>query len=213
MKTVTAAKPTRAATGLFPGESLMMRYSLAALLIAVVVVSVGCAAITHPTPLWSQIVFTATIVVLLGATVAAIVGRPRPFAAGLAIFGWGYLFLTNGPWAHLVRPHLLTETALAKVEPLVSDPNATAGGLGGYGGGWGGSGSTLWVGPSGPYGGLATTYTTLPYALVGSDGNPWLRQIGHTLWAILFGAVGGGVARFAAAHKEQQHASSAPAPA
>jgi hypothetical protein len=205
MKSVTAAKPTRAAIGLSSGGNLMLRYSLAALLAAVVVVSVGCAAITHPTPLWSQIVFTATVVVLLAASVAAVVGGPRPFAAGFAIFGWGYLLLATGPWSATARPHLLTETALARLEPLVIDPNAAyaTGGMGGpslawSGGLWSG-GSTYLVAPNAP---LTSTinYLTLPYAYAPTDGNPWLRQIGHTLWAILLGAAGGAGARFAAAN-------------
>jgi hypothetical protein len=185
----------------------MLRYSLAALLIAIVVVSVGCAAITHPTPLWSQIVFTAAVVLLLTASLAAVIGGPRPFAAGFAIFGWGYLLLTSGPWSLTVRPHLLTETVLARLEPLVVDPNVVypMGGLGGPTGGWGGSawttGNTLLI-PSSPYYNAISSYTALPYAYVGGEGNPWLRQIGHTLWAILLAAAGGGVARFLAARKQ-----------
>jgi hypothetical protein len=211
MKALTAAKPTRAAQGDFPGGTLMLRYSLAGLLIAIVVVSVGCAAITHPTPLWSQIVFTAVVVMLLAATTAAIVGGPRPFAAGFAVFGWGYLLLASGPWSVTVRPHLLTETALARLEPLVVDPGAvymTGAGLGGpmsgFGGGWGGvltGGSTVWLTPTQPYNSVAY-FPPNPYGYPVSEGNPWLRQIGHTLWAILFAAAGGALARFAAARKK-----------
>ena len=40
----------------------MLRYSLGALLGAVLLAAVGCAALVNPTPLWSQITFTATVV-------------------------------------------------------------------------------------------------------------------------------------------------------
>ena len=50
----------------------MLRYSLGTLLAAVLLAAVGCAALVNPTPLWSQLVFTATVVLLLGATVWAV---------------------------------------------------------------------------------------------------------------------------------------------
>jgi hypothetical protein len=189
----------------------MLRYSLAAMLIAVVVVSVGCAAITHPTPLWSQIVFTGVVVLLLAATVAAVVGGPRPFAAGLAIFGWGYLLLTSGPWAASVRPHLLTETALARLEPLVVDASAANWQVwrnspvlyGGYGGDFFDvdNNDGRWT-TSSSLNINTVNYASLPYSLIAAgNGNPWLRQIGHSLWAILFGVAGGAAARLAAARK------------
>ena len=40
----------------------MLRYSLGTLLVAVLFVAVACAALVHPTPLWSQTIFTATVV-------------------------------------------------------------------------------------------------------------------------------------------------------
>jgi hypothetical protein len=181
----------------------MLRYSLGALLSAVLAASVGCAALVNPTPLWSQIVFTSAVVWLLGATVAAVVGRPKPFAAGFAIFGWGYLLLTNGGWSANIRPHLLTEAALAKLEPLVVDPNQagasyallTANNLNTWGG------STVWVTPNSPW--STANYLTLTGmpAAPGSDAGSCLRQIGHALWALLFGVGGGALARWVARRK------------
>jgi hypothetical protein len=182
----------------------MLRYSLGALLGAVLVASVGCAALVNPTPLWSQIVFTAVVVWLLSATVAAVVGRPRPFAAGFAIFGWGYLLLTSGGWSASIKPHLLTEAALAKLEPLVIDPNQAAGAYAwttaGNMNNWGG-GSTIWVAPNNLWPtSNSLTFTGLP-AAPGIDAGSCLHQIGHALWAILFGVCGGGLARFVACRK------------
>jgi hypothetical protein len=180
----------------------MLRYSLGALLVAVLVVAVGCAALVNPTPLWSQIVFTSTLVLILGAVVAAAAAWPRPFATGFAIFGGAYLLLACGTWATLVRPHLLTETALAKLEPLVIDPNqsATQTQLWLTGASFDPNvGSTLWGGPNALYNinGGYVSVPSWPYQLVVSDGGSF-RQIGHSLWAIVLGALGGAVARLAA---------------
>jgi hypothetical protein len=183
----------------------MLRFSLGSLLAAVLVVAVGCAALVHPTPLWSQIVFTATLVLLLSATVLAVVARPQPFASGLTIFGWGYLLLTSGPWSASVRPHLLTETALAKLSPLVTDPNDPAQQViyasGVYGSPtlWGG-GSTIWTTSTN----LNTSYVAYPTLTthpVMSEGVASLHQIGHALWANVFGVIGGAVGRYAAWRK------------
>jgi hypothetical protein len=179
----------------------MLRYSLGALLGAVLVASVGCAALVNPTPLWSQIVFTATVVWLLGASVAAVVGRPRPFACGFAIFGWGYLLLTSGGWSANTKPHLLTESALTKLEPLVVDPNQAAAALAWTTGTtvntWGG-GNTIWVAPNNLI--PATSYVTLTGLPTPASGeaSQCLHQIGHALWTILFGAMGGVLGRSAA---------------
>jgi hypothetical protein len=181
----------------------MLRYSLGALLCAVLFVAVACAALANPIPLWSQIVFTATAVLFLGATVFAVVGRPRPVAAGFAVFGWGYLLLASGPFGAAVRPHLLTESLLARLAPLVVDPNVTypqvvierSVPLNAWTGG-----STLWVAPS-DSSVFHTTLAGYPYIVSSSDGSSWLHQIGHTLWAVLFAAVGGALGRLAGKRK------------
>ncbi len=181
----------------------MLRYSLGGLLVAVLAVSVGCAALVNPSPLWSQIVFTGTVVILLAATVGATVGGPRPVAAGLAIFGWGYLLLTSGPWAASVRPHLLTEAALVRLEPLVLEPAVFGGGGFGAGGGYGGGG--FGGAPWNIMGNMAWTPSNgWSWGGFPSEESTWLRQIGHTLWALVFGVAGGALARVAARRRKEE---------
>src|SRR5262245_1390595 len=92
----------------------MLRFSLLTLLVAVLLISVACAAVASGSDLWAWIVVTATVLALLIATVGALYlpGKRRAFAGGFAICGWGYLLLVQGPWSASVTPRLLTTVAL-----------------------------------------------------------------------------------------------------
>jgi hypothetical protein len=92
----------------------MMRYSLAALLLAVVAAALGCAALVHPTEGWASSIISLTLAGLALATLLALV-RPRParaFWVGVAVCGWGYVVLLFGPWFVELRPKLLTSRAV-----------------------------------------------------------------------------------------------------
>ncbi len=70
-----------------------MKFSLAALLLLILLVAVGCAALVDANDTWRQTTVTLALSVLLIATLAATVNRSRAFALGFAVAGWIYLLL------------------------------------------------------------------------------------------------------------------------
>jgi hypothetical protein len=75
------------------------QFSLRALLGAAVFVAVACSSLLYASETIASLVFTATVLVLLAAVVAAVCrrGAARAFWVGFAIFGWGYLWLAIWP--------------------------------------------------------------------------------------------------------------------
>jgi len=100
----------------------MFRYSLAGFLLFVALIGVACAAIANPIELWRQIVATVVLVMLLLATLTAVFGRGSSsrFAGGLAVAGWLYFALTFLPMCNL-RYCLLTEDAVQLLQVAVLD--------------------------------------------------------------------------------------------
>ncbi len=93
----------------------MFRFRLGAMMMVVLVLGVGFAAIRAGTPLWAAVFVTLALLVLSAATVGAALRRGRPRAAwgGFAFFGWVYLLLSLGPGAsEALAPHLLTTHAI-----------------------------------------------------------------------------------------------------
>jgi hypothetical protein len=166
-------------------DSAMFRYSLLTLFGAILVISVGCAALVSASDLWAQAVVTATVLALLIATVGAIYlpGRSwgtntRAFSGGFAIFGWAYLLLVQGPWFEGLKPQLATTVALNKLQRLMhEESDASPGQRFTYT-------STL----------SANNVTLLTPSFVPTIAAPF-HQIGQSLWAILLACVGGAVAR------------------
>jgi hypothetical protein len=72
-----------------------LRVSISNLMCAIVVVSLGLAALSSGEALWRQIVNTITVLLLLFAAIAARYGGP--FWYGFAIVGWGIFLLGPGP--------------------------------------------------------------------------------------------------------------------
>lgn len=75
-----------------------LRSSIASLLGFVVLVAIGCIALTHASLAWDRTLRVATLLALSVAILGALysVGEYRAFCGGFAIFGWGYLLL-SGP--------------------------------------------------------------------------------------------------------------------
>jgi hypothetical protein len=94
----------------------MFRFSLAGLLIFVLLAAVGCAALVKAGELWRQVIITAAVLVFLTATLAAVVwqGERRFAATGFAVFGWAYLILTFVSALGL-RNDMLTDKAVASL--------------------------------------------------------------------------------------------------
>src|SRR4051794_30069555 len=99
-----------------------LRISIRALMVLVLFLAVGAAALRSASSVWASFLFTLTIGVLATAILGALfAGRPRrPFWAGVALFGWGSMILAFAPWFHQeVKPHLLTSRLAALAGPAL----------------------------------------------------------------------------------------------
>lgn len=80
-----------------------LRFSLAKMLAAVVLVALGLAALVNATPIWAGAVTSAAVFLLFVAVVGLIYRRhaDRAFWVGFAVFDWGYLAViyAPSPWA------------------------------------------------------------------------------------------------------------------
>jgi hypothetical protein len=102
----------------------MKRYSIAALMIVILVVGVAFAALRDASDLWAGILLSLTLLLLASAALAIPYRKQgkRAFWFGFAIFGWGYLVLSQAPWfSEQVQPRLpmtaLLGTIHAKLNP------------------------------------------------------------------------------------------------
>jgi hypothetical protein len=97
------------------------RLSVASLLGIVMACAAAMAMLRFSTEFGASAVLTATLGVLLCATLGAWMGRRRAFWRGFALFGWAYIFLCLSPWCYSeVRPHLLTTKLLDGFQLLLN---------------------------------------------------------------------------------------------
>lgn len=194
----------------------MLRYSLASLLAVLLYASIGCAALVNANGLWPQVAVTMAVVTLLVGTLAAICwqGASRAFALGFAVSGWLYFLLVFTVFSE-GRHYLLTSTsvdflystihgdqtaaatpylyptqaspALLRVVPPPAIPPVPA--------------------PQPPQ--PVTTQVLAPtpavapasYAFYGTTRGPdyvdhtSFANIGHSLWAVIIGCLGGALAQ------------------
>jgi hypothetical protein len=92
------------------------RITIRGMLALILLCGLGLAALRSHTHFSTQIVFTLTLSSLLICLIGAMVGRPRSFWIGAAVFGWGYAILVFGPWfSEQVEPWLLSSRFLDEV--------------------------------------------------------------------------------------------------
>lgn len=93
----------------------MRRFTIAALMIVVLVSGLAIAALKNASDAWAGVLLLLTVF-LLGSAFLGIAHRrqaKRAFWQGFALFGWGYLTLTMGPWfSDQVEPRLPTTQLL-----------------------------------------------------------------------------------------------------
>lgn len=162
-----------------------MQWSLTQSLVATTVVGIATASLVYATPLWATILFTAAILLALYAVVAAFLAsdRRRHFWIGFAVFIWAYLLLHYSPLFELTRPshsermqynvpNLITTRLLEVVYfnalPLVH-----------------------------PEPQLDATGAPIPDSTTYPTSDEYLR-VGHALFSLLFGFIGGLAALYAA---------------
>lgn len=97
------------------------RVSIAGLMVVVLFVAVGVAALREATEVWSGVLFALTVAAMAFAGLRAAYreGTKRAFWAGFALFGSIYLALAFAPGAEN-RPPLITGTALTWLHPRVA---------------------------------------------------------------------------------------------
>jgi hypothetical protein len=94
------------------------RFNIASLLVIILVLGVGFAALRESSDLWQSGVFTATIVILLSSILLAVhrTESKREFWVGFALFGCVYVGLSLMP---LVEFRLITTKALGYLDSKV----------------------------------------------------------------------------------------------
>ena len=94
------------------------RFTIGSLLVLVVFLAVGLAALRGATEGWDSGVFGLTLLVLLGSVLLAAHrdGPRRAYWLGFALFGWAYLALLEVP---SIAPRLPTTHALAYLDSFV----------------------------------------------------------------------------------------------
>src|SRR4051812_18918210 len=94
------------------------RFHLATLVILVLVLGVGFAALRESTDIWGSGIFTVTLVILLISILLAIhrTGKRRAFWLGFALFGAAYLGLSLVP---PIESRLITTKVLASIDSRV----------------------------------------------------------------------------------------------
>jgi hypothetical protein len=157
------------------------RFRIGSLLILVVLLGVGFAALKEAGDLWDSAVLSSTIGVLMISVLlaAAREGASRAFWVGFALFGWGYLVLTAIP---SIEPRLPTTRALAYLDSLVP---------GRYSNTWETNGRFS-------YPKLLITDGTSAMSLVrewGGTSENFVR-IGHSLFALILANLGGLLSRY-----------------
>jgi hypothetical protein len=167
-----------------------IRFSIAGLMAAVLVLAVGFAGLRAASPLWASGIFTMTVTVFAGAIVgAAACHGPSRFAwLGFGVFGWTYLLATFWLWPEpngVTAPPFLTKALLDYFRP---SSNTAA---------------VMWI-DTAPAGEMSTEPPPMAGSIAAGNRNlatmtPFAgrvvnrfhyRRIGHTLAAIFFGLLG-----------------------
>ena len=154
-----------------------VRFTIARLLWVPVACGVALAVIRSGSEVVASAVFTLTVILLLSATLIALL-RHHPFWAGFAVFGWGSLIFTFGPWSKETPvPKPLSMYLLKELYPAVGTKPATN---------------------------STTAYNETSGVLTaGRGGKPFIlpypyMQIGHSLVSLLVAVVGGSITFFTA---------------
>ena len=102
-----------------------IRFSIASLLVVVLFVAVGFAALEESSDLWESGVFTLTLAALLISILLAVhrTESRRAFWIGFALFGWIYLGLSLVP---SIESRLITTKAFAYLDSKLADRSVGA---------------------------------------------------------------------------------------
>ncbi|MDB5350671.1 MAG: hypothetical protein JWN86_1918 [Planctomycetota bacterium] len=104
------------------------RFTIASILVVVVLVAVGLAALRAATDAWDVGLFGITVLILLTAVLGAVhrPDRPRAFWLGFALFGWVYLVASLIPAIENRLPTGMGLMLLDSKMPRVNNPTGLA---------------------------------------------------------------------------------------
>ena len=177
------------------------RITIAELVLVVVVVAIGLAAIRGQSAAWAgamlSITFFAMICSLLGIALGR--GPRRVYWSGFAVLGWSYLFLMYVPWLYTqVGTYLLAPNLFPVLDEMLhAEPSAAQG---------------LQSVPVGFLGATAVGGGFSPGVAAVTDVSDLVR-IGIAMEALLWAFMGGWAARYFASGPNGCSSPQAPAPA
>jgi hypothetical protein len=173
------------------------RVTIAQLILVIVVVAIGLAAIRSGSPAWSGAMLSITLFAMICSLLGIALGRGtrRVYWTGFATLGWSYLILVYVPWLHEnVGQFLLAPNLFEQLEAILQTTSTGGGGLQSV--------------PSGVIGATATggAFGGAP----GAAGLTDFVRIGTSMEALLWAFLGGWTARYFASGRVQE---STPRPA
>jgi hypothetical protein len=162
------------------------RVSIAGLMMAVLLVALGFAALRDPrSAVWASLMFTFTVIVLLTATLGSLIHR-RPSWIGFAMFGWAGLFLAFGP----LRPGDATPMPTPLTTMLLKEITARLDDRGIMPAGGSAIGYPIYTDTAEMIGGKPVL---VPYTLL---------QTGNSLFSLIAAGAGGVIARILANRRD-----------
>jgi hypothetical protein len=175
---------------------MRLRVSIRFIMMLVLVVAVGFAALRYADDPRASLAFTGVLLILSLAAIASACssGMRRAFWGGFAGLGLGYFTLCFGPWSSTgVRPQLATTQLLNWAEPRVTSTTPAVNWVGQLMPYISASGQYAWVNAGQPHAILLSSAGTfIPGALTISP----FERIGHSLFALVAGTIGGMAAVF-----------------
>ena len=123
------------------------KVTIAQLILVIVVVAIGLAAIRSGSPAWSGALFSITFFAMICSLLGIALGRGtrRVYWTGFALLGWSYLLLIYLPWLHEnIGQYLLAPNLFEQIEVFLQARESAGGGM-----------------------------QSVPLGAVGSDGNGW----------------------------------------
>jgi hypothetical protein len=190
------------------------RFHIGSLLVLVVLLGVGFAALREANDHWDGIVLSSAVGILMVSALLVVHRRAerRAFWVGFALFGWGYLGLIALP---SIEPRLLTTKALAYLDSKVPGRPVVITGQA-----WGGpvnsTGQTVATVAFSPQGNLVTgttnsgtvrLWSATTARILGSGGGTTENfiHIGHSLFALILAWLGAKLSRYLHVQNRETH--------
>jgi hypothetical protein len=185
------------------------RFSIRGLMVVIVLMGIGFAALRYPTPFWANVWYSFTLASLTLAVPAAVYrrGEQRAFWVGFAACGWVYFLLALAPWLEREAGFQFVTTAVLDVMAphIVQTDYLVRGYVSGFNPRFAPAQPTPWQVWNLPDFPPDNPWHKVGYVTLVSPGL-YLR-IGHAFFCILIALVGGWIVRYLAATGPQPAAS------